>query len=190
MPCSFSTSFVYDFKRGDNIVLNCQSIHKLWSLREELPAREQWLLNKPIVLMSAAVVEVCLCELFQRVRFHTLEGVPRLTAKQIKGIKITKKDDFGLYLAQCKQNKILGPTRSFDNVYSRLDNLRKTRNRIHIQNLDGSEPRCDRKAFSDEIVTEAEWLLEFTLKYLSTHYPRRRVYTENARLPWNHGIEV
>ena len=189
MPRSFETNFVYNFKRGDNIALNVQSLNKLWVLRNELPTYEKWLLNKPVVLAIASIVEACLCEIFYRIRRHTVEGVPHLTAQQVKGVRSTARDNFSLYIKISRQNSLLGAPAKTD-IYDRLEKFRELRNRVHIQNLDGHEPACERRAFSDTVVTEGEVLLETVFLFLSKNFPRKHRYTPSVIIPWDHGITI
>ena len=139
------------------------------------------MLNKPIIVLCSSMIELCLCEVFHRARFHTKEGVPTLSAKQLRGLSMTSKDEFSLYISQCRQNKVLGT----GEVYDKLEKLRRLRNRTHIQNLSAEAPRCERKAFSNTEVDNAAKLLEEVLRCISTRYPRPKTYTEDVILPWD-----
>ena len=181
---TFSTSFVRDYKTGDNIGLNIQSICALRKARETFPSGEKWKFNKPIVLMIVGVIEACLFEIVARARFNTREGVPNITQKQLAGVQRSKKGGFDFLVQTCKQLKILGPIHS--EIYPILLELARLRDRIHIQNEHRFQPRCERKAFTDERVFRAEKCLEIVLAHLSTNYGRPACYAEPVDLPWQH----
>lgn len=189
VPRTFETKFVYQFKRGDNIALNVKSLSKLWELRERLPFHERWMLNKPIVVLIASVAEACLCELFHQIRHLTIEGVPYLSLKQIRGVRKTKKDEFAFYKRTSKQNSLLGNCDE-TGIYKQLEALRNLRNRIHIQNLNDQKPRCEKRTFDDLCVLRSEQTLEEIFVILSEKYSRKVAYTPKVTLPWDHKITL
>jgi hypothetical protein len=67
-----------------------------------------------------------------------------------------------------------------------MDNLRKLRNRIHIQNTRYDFEPDEAQAFNEERKVLAEKVLEKTLKTMTEKYPRdeRYSYVDGFLLPW------
>lgn len=181
----FNTSFVRNFKTGDNICLNVQSVVAMHEARNALPAHEKWKLNKPMVLAVASIIEACLFELVERARFNTREGVPNIAEKHLSALRKSKKDGLDFLVSTCRQLKILG-TYS-DPIYGNLEKLTRLRDRIHIQNKYKYEPRCERQAFSNEALARAKQILERVLVVLSEKFTRPMCYTQPVVIPWNYG---
>lgn len=71
--------------------------------------------------------------------------------------------------------------------YDRLDDLRRLRNRVHIQNVKKDFEPDDYDAFNEERKRLAERALEKTLRTMSAKYSRgdNYHYVADFELPWN-----
>ena len=70
-------------------------------------------------------------------------------------------------------------------LYKELDDLRKLRNRIHIQNTKNDFERDEYRAFSDERKLLAEKVLEEILRTMAAKYSREHNYVSDFELPWD-----
>jgi hypothetical protein len=91
-------------------------------------------------------------------------------------------DDFGKYIASAKKHGLIEP--SGDKLYGDLDELRKLRNRIHIQNTRDYPPRNEFDAFTNDKKLLAEKAVEKTFRVMATKYARKLDYVDNFNLPW------
>jgi hypothetical protein len=144
---------------------------------------EKRLLCRPIIILLASLVDAVFYDLHTRIKTFTREGVENIIASSIAYIRTQKHiDDFGKYIASAKKNGLIEP--SNDKLYDDLDELRKLRNRIHIQNTKNYPPRNERDAFTEDKKLLAEKAVEKTLRVMAVKYARTLDYVDKFNLPW------
>jgi hypothetical protein len=82
-----NSSFIGEFKSGDNIVYNLAILQTLYDAYESTEQRRRVLLTKPIVFQIACVVEAVLVDLALRILQHTREGVPSLPPSKLAKVR-------------------------------------------------------------------------------------------------------
>lgn len=147
-------NFIGDFKTGDNINYNLKILNQFYELNKNLGEDERILLLKPIILIIVSIIEAVLHDFYFRIRKHTNEGVPNLGSLIIDYIRGKNFDQLSYYIESVKKHNIF----NFQKIdfYEKLDQLRKLRNRIHIQNKYNYEPIDEERAFtnSEKILAE------------------------------------
>jgi hypothetical protein len=101
----------------------------------------------------------------------------------VRGKKIDKLDH---YISSAKKHSLLGPPT--ESIYDDLEQLRKLRNRIHIQNEKNHFEANDSQAFSMDRQVNAEKTLESLLKTTSAKHPRQvnaQGHVSDFQLPWD-----
>jgi len=182
------SNFIGHFKTGDNICHNLRILKLLYRQYNTSDSHEKILLSKPIILILISIIEACLHDFHMRVRTHTIEGISNLDEAIIEEIRISGEEEFGYYIANAKTHDLFdmrGKTEG--RFYERLDQLRKLRNRIHIQNIWGSKPPDEYQAFTEKEKVLAEKILEVVMKTLSAKHPRSFYatgYVDDFELPW------
>ena len=158
-----SSSFVADFKVGDNIVSNAHALY-------ELVAAENDAFNKLIVIQCGSVLEACLNEIIYRAVSFTKEGLPNISKQHQAAIANEKNDTFYQLIDVFKTHKLLDALGA--GIYDELHKLRRYRNKIHIQTDVKDAPRDEEKLFSADV---RKWATSTTLKtieFLSKTYAR------------------
>jgi hypothetical protein len=141
------------------------------------------LLCKPVVILLVSLIDAVFYDLHTRIKTFTGEGVGKIIASSIAYIRTQKKlDDFGKYIASAKKHGLIEPPN--DKLYDDLDELRKLRNRIHIQNTKNYPPRNEFDAFTEDKKLLAEKAVEKTLRIMANKYARKLDYVDNFNLPW------
>lgn len=177
------SNFIGNFKLGDNINHNLEVLHLLYRHYQDAEIEEQRLLCKPIILLIASIVEAVLYDLHNRIQTFTVEGVQNVAAAAMDAIRLSKIDDFSKYIASAKKRNFFDETNG--ELYDQLEDLRKLRNRIHIQNEKNHFEPDEIAAFTPERKSVAEMALEKTLRKMATRFPRRHDYVGNFALPWD-----
>jgi hypothetical protein len=176
-----SADFIGDFKVGDNICHNCEILNQLYASY----MRGETLLLKPMIVTIASIAEAVLYDFHMRIKDYVREGVQGINEKTLEKIRNKQIDQFETYIASARKNQLLGPKTA--DVYTELDNLRKLRNRIHIQNLRDDFEADENQAFSEVRLQQAEKSLEKLIKTISTKHPRKGTatgYVQPLELPW------
>ena len=84
-------TFMWSFKKGDNIVFNLEIIWQLYEAKKKAGSSGQ-LYNKPIMLLYAAVIECVLDDFTWRVRGRVNDTLQNITNRQIQDFKTKKRD--------------------------------------------------------------------------------------------------
>ena len=118
-----------------------------------------------------------------RIGTFTREGVANLAQSFVDYVTVKKIDELEKYIASSLKHNLFGSDADF---YEKLDNLRRLRNRVHIQNTKGDFEPDDYHAFSERKRFDAETALEKTLKTMATKYPRASHlhHVADFNLPW------
>jgi hypothetical protein len=184
-----SSSFIGEFKSGDNIVYNLAILEALYDAYDSITPHRRPFLTKPIVFQIACVVEALLVDLALRILQHTREGVGSLPSAKLdairKKVERSKKDlRFRLLITIFEQSNVFDEDPAF---YSRLVELSKLRNRVHISNRKRMEPLHERALFRHQAKVEAERLCEELIRKMAADFSRGKhfTYVEPFRLPWD-----
>ena len=182
---TINADFIGNFKLGDNINYNLDILNYSYKRLADPDDEDSHLLRKPIIITIASICEAILHDLHFRMKNYTQEGVMGLSEKFLSIIRLKIIDQFETYIASAKKNKLLG-TKSSD-IYKNLDELRKLRNRIHIQNQKNEFELDEDKAFNISRQVTAEKTLEELIKIISSNHPRPshiKSYVNDFVLPW------
>lgn len=160
----FDCNLFGDFKVGDNAVYNAFLLSSL--VESNVDGR----FNKPIVLQTASLLEVCFAQIFYRAQNYNREGVPNISEADRLAIAAKQIDKLAVIIDNLRKYHILDSMGA--DIYDELHKLRKFRNKIHIQaDVDG-EPRDEDRLFTDALVTWAIDLNWRTLSHLQANYAR------------------
>lgn len=173
-------NFIGDFKVGDNINANGESLCRLSATNEDN------IFNKLMVVQAGSIVEAALDQIIYRAKNYTSEGVPNIPASYIEKIRETKIERFNNIIQAMKTHKLLDGLDG--TIYDDLHRLRKLRNRVHIQFDDEPEGlgRADHQAFSHKEVVWSLSLCSMVLKHLGERFPRPKeleVFAHNVSIP-------
>lgn len=180
-----SASFVGDFKLGDNINHNLRILSYLYQRQADPHDTDAWLLRKPIIILLGSICEAILHDLHLRMRTYTTEGVRGIAISVLSYVRGKKIDKFETYISSAKKHSLLGV--HTESIYDDLDQLRKLRNRIHIQNDKNHFEPNDSQAFDRDRQISAERTLEILIKTISVNHPRptnARGHVNDFHLPW------
>jgi len=178
-------NFIGDFKLGDNINYNLKSLSKLYTYYAKETQADRGYLRKPIILILVSVTEAVLHDFHGRIREFTWEGVKNIPGSVMTYIQeLTKIDKFEQYIDSARKHDFFDVK---DTVfYDDMHELRRLRNRIHIQNEKRDFEREEYNAFTERRKVQAERVLEVTLKTMSRKYARgpEYKYVADFELPW------
>ena len=179
-----SSNFIGDFKLGDNINYNLDLLALLYNYYERATADQRRLLCKPTILTIVSINEAVLHDLHGRVQTFTREGVKGLAETVVSYIRGKKLDKLEHFIASARRHNLFDAEDSA--LYESLDELRRLRNRIHIQDAGNDLGRDDRDAFNEHRKKLAEKVLEKTLRTMATKYSRGPEFHHVAdfELPW------
>jgi preprotein translocase subunit SecA len=180
---TIESKFIGDFKIGDNINHNLKILEVMYKRYAEADDAEKRLLCKPIVVLLVSLIDAVFCDLHTRIKTFTREGVENIIASSIEYIRTRKKmDDLEKYIASAKKHGLI---ELLDHkLYDDLDELRKLRNRIHIQNTKNYPPRNEYDAFTSDKKLLAEKAVERTFRVMANKYARKLDYVDSFSLPW------
>jgi len=181
-----SSGFIADFKLGDNINHNLSVLALLYRYYNEEDGTGKRLLRKPIIILLVSIIEAVLHDFHSRIRKFTYEGVVNLPYEIIEYVRSKKtKDELEKYIASARKHDLfVSEDVAF---YDLLDELRRLRNRVHIQNTKRDFEPDDYNAFNEARRVKAEQALERTMKTMAAKYPRpahARGYVADFKLPW------
>ncbi len=176
-----SSCFVADFKIGDNINHNLETLRLFYRLCDE-----DWalypVLRKPIIVTLVSIAEAMLYDFIARIQ--SPEHVRTLPPKIVAALNA------GDYL---KLTNLISGAKAYnlfeagDEFYEQLDELRKLRNRVHIQNEKEHFELDETKAFSAARKRKAEEALEYSAKFLALNHPRMETthgFVADFEFPW------
>lgn len=171
MPCTIRSTFIGNYKLGDNICFNLNLLALLYDNYSRADLRSRGLLRKPIILILVSITEAALYDLHQRIRWFVWEGVQNIghvVADYVRGLR--KLDELQKLTVSAQKHDFfeLADTAFYDD----LDQLRRLRNRIHIQNVKNDFEPDDANAFTEARKVLAERVLEKTLRTMLRKYDR------------------
>ena len=179
-----NSNFIGNFKLGDNINYNLGVLRLLYRYFESSEPAEQALLRKPIILTLVSIIEAVLHDFHFRIRCYTVEGVRNLPIEVLDYVRGKKLDELEKYISSARKHDFFGL--AYINFYDVLDELRKLRNRIHIQNSKNHFEPDETNAFSEQRKIQAEKVLEIVTKTMAKKYSRgdNLHCVEDFEFPW------
>ena len=181
---TYSSGFVGSFKLGDNIVHNFEILRELYAIQKTGTQAQAEILRKPIVVIIGSIAEAILYDLYVvKISSFTREGVPNIPQAALDEIRTKTIDEFAIYISNARSNSLLGTTVE---LYDALDELRKLRNRVHIQNAKGHFEPDEPVAFSEKRQRDAETTLEQLIDHMCKNHLRTksRQCVADFELPW------
>jgi hypothetical protein len=178
MTVEIPSNFIGDFKVGDNLVYNAGLLCALHKNNDDGD------LNKMIVVQVGSILEAALGQIIYRAQNFNREGVPNIAEadrKQIEGKKIDKLNSIIDVMRKYGMLDELG-----GGIYDDLHNLRKHRNKIHIQDDYENVPRDEGVAFTADMCSWSLDLCARVLLHLSQKFPRPldvAAYVEPLQIP-------
>ena len=176
------------FKLGDNIVHNLAILRVLFA-SQAADLKAERLLRKPIIVLIGAIAEAILYDLYViKIATFTREGVPTIPKATLDDIRNKTIDEFAKYISHARSKGLLGGN---SKIYDDLDDLRKLRNRIHIQNTKQHFELDESKAFNRQRQKMAERTLEELISYMVKNYIRSkgRQSVADFCLPWDSQLQ-
>ncbi|MER9530172.1 hypothetical protein NKI89_10240 [Mesorhizobium sp. M0309] len=184
MVTEITSSFMSDYRLCDNILFNISIMKALRRSRGDGNAAHKRYLQKPLIVLNVSIIEAILYDFHRRIKWNTREGVnglPILVISYIRGKQIDKLETL---IASARKHDLFGTSPS--DFYDDLDELRRIRNRTHIQNEKNDFEADDSHAFSEARLVLSERAMEFVMQTLEDNYPRAvNVHTSAFELPWD-----
>ena len=184
-----SSNFIGSFKLGDNVVYNLEYIRLLKDAHNSDKGANRALI-KPLIIAIASVAEAVLYDFYRRMKGFTSEGVESVPDVVLAEIREKHIDEFSKYIDHAKKRKIL---RGDDTLYEDLHELRKLRNRVHIQNSKRHFEPDESIAFTPARLLKAEITLEQLLRILEADHCRKNKNAADCvapfELPWKPHIK-
>ena len=187
MPGFFvKSNFFCLFKTGDNVNYNLEILKCFYEIYNKTNDSEKLVLIKPIIVWLVSIVEAILHDFHKRIRANIHEGIINMSQGVIDYVRNKKIDELEKYINSAKKHDFFDLKDT--NFYIKLDDLRKIRNRIHIQNNKFLKPRDERTIFDEKVKVLAEKCTEKVVKTISEKHPRPKNlkdYVSDMYFPWN-----
>lgn len=180
------SGFIGKFKTGDNINYNLGYLKILYDTQKSLDQDGANLLCKPITITLISIIEALLHDLIYRMQYHTNEGVKNIANEVLSDVRNKTLDKLATYIDCIRKHNLLEA--SSTNLYDDLHELRKIRNRIHIQNVNKHLPADEDDVFTHDRQVDAEKMVEIVIKHISDKHQRsegRRGYVNDFEFPWD-----
>lgn len=178
---SVSSCFIQTFKIGDNINHNLKIVRTLYELSEG-DHSVRVILRKPIIVTLVSVAEAMLYDFISRIQ--SAERIATLPANTVYALRDKKYKELTTLISGARKHDLFN---TGDEFYDQLDELRKLRNRVHIQNEKNHFERDEPHAFSAQRQRDAESVVEYVAKFLSINHPRAtglHGYVNDLEFPW------
>lgn len=188
MSFSVKANFIDSFKIGDNINYNLEILRCLYKGYEKIENGKA--LIKPIVIINTSITEALLYDFIVN-RLKRPNKTEIISSAILAALKNKDLHKFEHYISQAEKYDLFDLKDT--NFYGAMRNLAKKRNRVHIQNDKGEEPRDEKDVFNEKAKILSEKVLEKVLDTLNTRYPRREEYhkyVNDFELPWNRNFIV
>ena len=182
---TYSSGFVGSFKLGDNIVHNFEILRELYAIQKTGTQAQAEILRKPIVVFIGSIAEALLYDLYVvKISSFTHEGVPNILQEALDEIRTKTIDEFAKYISNAQSKSLLSTAVE---LYEALDELRKLRNRVHIQNAKEHFEPDEPVAFSEKRQRDAETTLEQLIDHMCKNHLRTksRQCVADFELPWD-----
>jgi len=162
---------------GDNIRYNLEVLEALYQNKDIV-------LVKPKIVIQVSLIEACLYDFTFRIRtltteFQYLEASIR---EKIRGRSNYKAYKLEPMIERCRKHLIMQQNDAF---WDAFDELRKLRNRTHIQNQHNNWPPDERDGFTIENLNKAETSVDDFFKWMQCEYPRPpHIQSFDLKFPW------
>jgi len=178
---AITDTFMWSFKKGDNIIYNLEVVWELYEAKARSADKRKY--NKPITVILASIIECILDDFTYRIRGHVNDTVPNMSQTDIDMFRTRKYDKLEHYIAASKRFNLFNQPAGF---YDAMDELRKARNRIHIQNSKNQLSADECTVFTDALLAKAQHALEIVLATMIVKFPRngRTIVPNSVPLPW------
>lgn len=181
------STFIGQFKIGDNIHYNLSVVRALYESRNLLQPYKARLLEKPITVLLVSICEALIHDLIYRARNFTNEGLPSLDKEELEKLRTEKSWRLEKKVELIGKLDVLRA--STPQVYEFLKTLATLRNRLHIQNEHQNFEANEAEAFTEERRILAEQMVEFLIRKFNKLYPRpshirESQYVNDFSLPW------
>ncbi len=166
----YTSQFFWDFKKMDNVNYNFEIVELLYRGKEQNNNDKHF--NKPILIIIVAIIECMLYDFVVRIQTHRSDTIPNLASAIILFFRNAKEtDELKILIPRLQQQNLLraGPT---DTLYADLEELRRLRNRVHIQNKFYLLDKDEYNVYTDEKLKLAEVVFERVCEVLCNVYPR------------------
>ncbi len=174
-------TFMWSFKKGDNIVYNLEIVWELYEGRVRSTDKRKY--NKPIIITLVSVIECMLDDFAYRIRGHAHDTVPNISQADIATFRTKRYDKLEHYIAASKRFNLFSRTNDF---YDLMDELRKARNRVHIQNSTNQLAADEYNVFTNALLVKTQKVFEIVLGTMIVKFPRhgKTVVPGGVPLPW------
>lgn len=174
-------TFMWSFKKGDNIIYNLEIVWELYEAKSRSTDKRKY--NKPIIVTLVSIIECILDDFAYRIRGHVRDTVPNISQADIEKFRTRKYDKLEHYIAASKKFNLFNRTVDF---YDLMDELRKARNRVHIQNSTNQLASDEYNVFTDALLTKTQRAFEVVLGTMIMRFPRhgRTIAPRSVPLPW------
>ncbi|TAM89293.1 hypothetical protein EPN42_07880 [bacterium] len=180
-------NFIADFKLSDNISYNFAILKLLYEAYDgDENSETRRYLRKPITVTLVSIIEAILHDFHIRARTFTREGIAKIPHEVISYIRGKQIEDFEKYIASARKHDLFET--QGHSLYNALDELRKLRNRVHIQNKHNELEPDEFDAFSPRRMVLAEHVLEYVCKCFAQKHPRPphvNQYLRDFKCPWD-----
>jgi hypothetical protein len=185
MPFEIRSSFIGNFRLGDNINYNFDTLELLYRHYNNSTEAERRLLRKPIILILVSITEALLHDFHKRIQTFTSEGVENVANAISEYVRGRRLDELEKLIASARKHDFFDLAET--EFYDRMDELRRLRNRVHIQNTKNDFEPLDCNAFNESRKDLAERVLEQTLRTMLAKYDRgpQFNFVRNFPLPWD-----
>jgi hypothetical protein len=174
-------TFMWSFKKGDNIIYNMEIVWELYEGKSRSADKRKY--NKPIIVTLVSIIECILDDFAYRIRGHVNDTVPNISQADIATFRTKKYDKLEHYIAASKRFNLFNRSDSF---YDLMDELRKARNRVHIQNSTNQLGADEYNVFTDALLIKTQRVFEIVLGTMIVKFPRhgRTIAPGSVPLPW------
>ena len=182
------SGFIWNFLHGDNIIYNLDILSVLYKNFDSLEYNDKRRLCKPIIIILVSIIESVVYDLLLRIKESKNEIPSNIPNLMINDILTKDYNDFSKVLDLCYKYNIF----EFKNkeIYKVIHDLRKLRNRIHIQNEKNYSLKREYKAFTFKQKENAEILCEHIFKLFYSKFKRNEEYhlVNDFKFPWDEKI--
>jgi hypothetical protein len=183
LATAITGTFMWSFKKGDNIIYNLEVIWELYGARNSAGATNKAMYNKPIIVGLMSIIECILDDFANRIVGHVHDPIPNMPQADIAAFRTRKYDKLEHYIAASRRFHLFGTDNSF---YDSLNELRKARNRVHIQNSSNQLASDEFNVFTNELLLKAQQAFRVVLSNMIVKFTRngRTVPAGSVPLPW------
>ena len=166
----YTGQFFWDFKRMDNVNYNFEIIELLYQTKKQNGNNTKF--NKPLIILIMAIIECMLYDLIIRIHSYRSDPFPNISQGIVSYFRnFRETDELRVLIPRIISQNLLRAGVG-DSIYDDLDELRKIRNRVHIQNKYFQPPADEYNTFTDRDLQKAEKTLERVCEVLCNVYPR------------------